>query len=98
MGSQEEAQQDPALVDPIHNPDAPVPCLPFHSQFGGGKSTGFGLIYDSLESFKKFEPHYRQVRNGVAEPISKSRKQRKERKNRLKKIRGTKKSKIGGGK
>lgn len=72
--------------------------LAFWMQFGGGKSSGFGLIYDSLESFKKFEPHHRQVRNGLAEPISKSRKQRKERKNRLKKIRGTKKSKIGGGK
>lgn len=34
----------------------------FFSQFGGGKSTGFGLIYDSLEAFKKFEPTHRIVR------------------------------------
>ena len=31
-------------------------------QFGGGKSTGFGLIYDDLEALKRFEPDYRKVR------------------------------------
>ena len=31
-------------------------------QFGGGKSTGFGLIYDSIDAAKKFEPRYRLVR------------------------------------
>ena len=31
-------------------------------QFGGGKSTGFGLIYDNLDSAKKFEPKYRLIR------------------------------------
>ena len=31
-------------------------------QFGGGKSTGFGLIYDTLDAAKKFEPRYRLVR------------------------------------
>ena len=31
-------------------------------QFGGGKSTGFGLIYDNLTASKKFEPKYRLIR------------------------------------
>ena len=31
----------------------------FRTQFGGGKSTGFGLIYDNLEAAKKYEPKYR---------------------------------------
>ena len=31
-------------------------------QFGGGKSTGFGLIYDTLDAAKKFEPKYRLIR------------------------------------
>lgn len=39
-----------------------IALTPFPSQFGGGKSTGFGLIYDSLEAFKKFEPTHRIVR------------------------------------
>ncbi|KAK9919607.1 hypothetical protein M0R45_028193 [Rubus argutus] len=58
----------------------------FRTHFGGGKSTGFGLIYDSVENAKKFEPKYRMVLTKV----EKSRKQLKERKNRAKKIRGTK--------
>ena len=34
----------------------------FKTAFGGGKSTGFALIYDSLDEAKKFEPKYRLVR------------------------------------
>jgi ribosomal protein S24E len=34
----------------------------FRTHFGGGKSTGFGLIYDNLESAKKYEPKYRLIR------------------------------------
>ncbi|CAA6671630.1 unnamed protein product [Spirodela intermedia] len=67
----------------------------FRTHFGGGKSTGFGLIYDSVEQAKKFEPKYRLIRNGLATKVEKSRKQFKERKNRAKKIRGVKKMKAG---
>ena len=35
----------------------------FKTQFGGGKSTGFALIYDTMDFAKKFEPKYRQVSN-----------------------------------
>jgi len=68
----------------------------FRTQFGGGKSTGFGLIYDSVDAAKKYEPLYRLVRNGLATKVQKSRKQIKERKNRAKKIRGVKKVKGAG--
>ncbi|KAL6221455.1 hypothetical protein ACLB2K_009206 [Fragaria x ananassa] len=67
----------------------------FRTHFGGGKSTGFGLIYDSVENAKKFEPKYRLIRNGLDTKVTKSRKQIKERKNRAKKIRGVKKTKAG---
>ncbi|KAI9313713.1 40S ribosomal protein S24, partial [Dichotomocladium elegans] len=63
------------------------------AHFGGGKTTGFALIYDSVESLKKFEPKYRLVRIGLAEAPKGGRKQRKEKKNRAKKFRGTKKAK-----
>jgi ribosomal protein S24E len=36
------------------------------TQFGGGKTTGFALVYDSPEAMKKFEPQYRLVRVGLA--------------------------------
>jgi hypothetical protein len=34
----------------------------FRTVFGGGRSTGFALIYDDLEAAKKFEPKYRLAR------------------------------------
>merc|ERR1712087_443130 len=66
----------------------------FKVAFGGGRSTGFGMIYDSLVAAKKFEPKYRLTRFGMGQAKSSARKQRKERKNRMKKIRGVKKSKV----
>ncbi|KAK7514607.1 40S ribosomal protein S24 [Phyllosticta citricarpa] len=71
-----------------------VSVFGFRTQYGGGKSTGFALVYDSEEAMKKFEPHYRLVRVGLASKIEKaSRQQRKQRKNRSKKFRGTAKTK-----
>merc|ERR1712199_128829 len=61
----------------------------FRTAFGGGKSTGFCLIYDNSSAFKKFEPKYRQVRNGIEFKEKTPRMQRKERKNRDKKWSGT---------
>ncbi|KAL5535572.1 RPS24A [Sanghuangporus sanghuang] len=67
----------------------------FRTHFGGGRSTGFVLIYDDEASQKRFEPRYRLVRSGLESKVDKpSRKLRKERKNRAKKFRGTKKSKA----
>ena len=65
----------------------------FKTAFGGGKSTGFGLVYDTIEALKKFEPKYRLVRLGLQKKVQRSRKQLKERKNRSKKLRGTQKKK-----
>ncbi|KAK4151863.1 S-adenosylmethionine-dependent methyltransferase [Chaetomidium leptoderma] len=71
-----------------------VSVFGLRTQFGGGKTTGFALVYDSPEAMKKFEPHYRLVRVGLATKIEKaSRQQRKQRKNRQKTLRGTAKVK-----
>ena len=40
-------------------------CFGFRTQFGGGKSTGFALVYDTLDYAKKIEPKYRLVRVSV---------------------------------
>merc|ERR1712029_484776 len=64
-----------------------------------GKTTGFALIYDTMDSAKKFEPKFRLMRQGVIEPAAKtSRKQKKGRKNRMEKVRGIKKAKVSAGK
>ncbi|RYP22059.1 hypothetical protein DL767_009133 [Monosporascus sp. MG133] len=71
-----------------------VSAFGLRTQYGGGKTTGFGLVYDSPEALKKFEPQYRQIRYGMAtKPERASRQQRKQRKNRQKTLRGTAKVK-----
>lgn len=39
-----------------------IQAFGFKTKFGGGKSTGFALIYDSVDFLKKFEPKYRLAR------------------------------------
>ena len=55
-----------------------VNAFGLRTQYGGGKTTGFGLIYDDNKAMKKFEPHYRLVRVGMEKKKEKaSRQQRK---------------------
>merc|ERR1711977_779568 len=63
--------------------------------FGGGKSSCFALVYDSVDAAKKHEPKHRLIQSGHVEKpgIQVGRKQRKEKKNREKKFRGTRKEK-----
>lgn len=61
----------------------------FRTKYGGGKSTGFCLIYDNEESMIKFEPKHRMVTKGLTEKKETSRKAIKEAKNKGLKIRGT---------
>jgi len=66
-----------------------VSVFGFRTAFGGGKSTGFGLVYESQEALKNFEPRYRLIRYDLEKKIERaSRQQRKQRKNRSKKFRG----------
>ena len=37
-------------------------CFGFRTNFGGGRTTGFALIYDNLDFAKKFEPKFRLIR------------------------------------
>ncbi len=64
--------------------------------FGGGRTAGFALIYDSVDALKKFEPKHRLAKKGFAKVTKSARKQRKERKNRAKKVRGKKKADVLG--
>merc|ERR1712126_608454 len=75
-----------------------IACYGFRTAFGGGKTTGFALIYDSLDFLKQYEPKHRLARLGLFKKERQPRKQRKEKKSRTKKVRGTAKAKIGTGK
>ncbi|ELW61519.1 40S ribosomal protein S24 [Tupaia chinensis] len=46
----------------------------FRTHFDGGKTTGFGIIYDFLDYAKKTEPKHRPARHGFCEKKKMSKK------------------------
>uniref|UniRef100_A0A7S0CKP2 40S ribosomal protein S24 n=2 Tax=Proboscia inermis TaxID=420281 RepID=A0A7S0CKP2_9STRA len=78
------------VIGGMHKADPKLTILfGFRTKFGGGRSTGFCLIYDNQDAVLKFEPKYRQIRQGILAKKETSRKAMKEAKNKGKKIRGT---------
>ena len=57
-------------------------------KFGGGRSTGFAAVYNSLDDRKKFDQKRSLLRDGFLEKPARGRKQKKEIKGRVKKVRG----------
>ena len=65
------------------------------AQFGGGRTVGFGVIYDSVDKAKKFEPKHRLIRSGLAQKASgPGRRVKKDIKNKAKKVRAAEKAKL----
>eukprot|EP01083_Nonionella_stella_P313794 1127994_1 len=64
----------------------------FKSKYGGGKTTGFCLIYDNFKARRRFDYRYRLVRDKFAKKPEGSRKAKKENKNRRKKLVGREKA------
>ncbi len=61
----------------------------FRSKFGGGKSTGFGLLYDTEEAQKAFEPRHRLLKAELATAKTRKRKAWKDLKKKVKRTWGT---------
>jgi len=63
----------------------------FKTDFGGGRTVGFGLIYENLQVAKRFEPKYRQLRQGIIQKPEKplTRKVKKDARKKAKKQWGT---------
>jgi len=79
-----------ALVAKLHKANEKETVLyGFKSVFGGGRSTGFGLIYDSSADLAKFEPKYRLIRSSLATKKTRTRKQWKDQKRKIKRTWGT---------
>ena len=66
-------------------------------KFGGGRSTGFALIYNSMDA-RKANDQKKSLRRDdlIAKTKTVGRKQGKEIKSRMKRVRGTAKNKISG--
>ncbi|KAL0216587.1 hypothetical protein P9112_008771 [Eukaryota sp. TZLM1-RC] len=72
-----------------------VSLFGFRTKFGGGRSTGFALIYDNTDAMKRIEPVHRLARMGIVTPAQRpARVERRQKKNRMKKFRGQEKVKI----
>ena len=87
--SKADLKQNIAKLLKVKDPQC-VMLFGIRTKFGGGKSTGFALIYDSLEALVRYEPRHRAVRAGLVEaPGVTSRNQRKTKKKEDAKKRGT---------
>eukprot|EP01083_Nonionella_stella_P284055 966870_1 len=64
----------------------------FKSKYGGGKTTGFCLIYDNFKARRIFDYRYRLVRDKFDKKPEGSRKAKNENKNRRKKLVGREKA------
>merc|ERR1711933_215653 len=64
----------------------------FKSKYGGGKTTGFCLIYDNFKCRRRYDYRHRLVRDKFAKKPEGSRKARKELKNRKKTMAGREKA------
>lgn len=64
-----ELKEKLARIYDVKDPNA-IFVFKFRTHFGGGKSTGFGLIYDSVENAKKYEPKYRLIRVMLQSPFN----------------------------
>jgi len=74
----------------LHKVDAKnVVVYGFRTVFGGSRSSGFGLIYDSLEDLKKFEPRHRLIRAEMGTKKTRTRKQWKDLKKKKRTTWGT---------
>lgn len=91
--SKSDLQQRLAAMYKVQDPSNVV-LFGFRTVFGGGRSSGFALIYNNKEARFKYEPKFRLVRYGIGAKSETARKQKKERKNRAKKLRGKEKAKV----
>ncbi|KAG2388505.1 hypothetical protein C9374_000669 [Naegleria lovaniensis] len=69
----------------------------FRTKFGGGKTTGFASIYDSVQDVKLVEPKHKLVKNKLVEVKKEGRRLKKEKKNRASIVRGKERAKVRGG-
>lgn len=82
------------LADMFKAKSEAIGVFGLHTAFGGGRSTGFALIYDSLDDRKKCDQKKLLKRDGLAAARVRGRKQLKEIKGRVRRVRGTAKAKA----
>merc|ERR1711918_318491 len=85
--SKKDLAQKLASMYKVHDQGC-IQLFGFKTHFGGGRSSGFGLIYENKDKMKKFEPKYRLKRAGFTVKKSAQGRRAKKDTNRMKKVRG----------
>ena len=83
-----ELREHIAKLLKVKTPETVIP-YGYQIAFGGGRSTGFALVYDSMDDLKELADPVHKVRLGIEEKkTKKGRKGIKEAKNQKKKVHG----------
>lgn len=110
MANVSKAQIKAKLATMFKSKDEAISVFGLKTKFGGGRSTGFALVYDNVDIRKKYD-HKKQLKrvcfffpyfdllininqDGFIPKPKRTRKQKKEIKGRVKKVRGIAKEKA----
>jgi small subunit ribosomal protein S24e len=96
-GSVSRAQVKEKLSSMMKSKPECITVMGLKTKYGGGRSTGMALIYDSADLKKKYDSKKWLIKDGVIKKDSTTRKQKKEIKGRQKKVRGIEKAKVASG-
>merc|ERR1712087_294467 len=91
LAAMEKDYEEVAKLYKVKDPHTIV-LFGFKSKYGGGKTTGFCLIYDSFRARKRYDYRHRLVRDKFGKKKEGSRKAIKELKHRRKKLAGREKA------
>lgn len=83
-----------AIAHKYHWDEKNLVLFGFRTAFGGNRSSGFCLSYDSSNYLIKYEPNHRLRRVGILPKRNPKRKSFKELKRKIKKSRGAEKRKV----
>merc|ERR1719222_1606920 len=87
-----------ALAKKLKSADDKITVFGLKTQFGGGRSSGFALIYNTAEEKAKYDSETLLRREGLKKKPAAGRKPKKEIKSRRKKVKATAKAKVQAGK
>ena len=73
----------------LHSNKDLIVIFGLHTVFGGGRTTGFGFVYDSKDALTKYEPKHRLIKAGLATKGTKTRRMRKNDRKRKVKVWGS---------
>merc|ERR1719272_518968 len=97
-GNISKASIKTALAQKLKSQEDRISVFGMQTKFGGGRSSGFALIYASVESKRKFDSKTMCKRDGLISKRPQGRKALKEIKSRKKRVWATAKNKVQAGK